>query len=169
MSKLLGVENINKILNTFLEPFDATAELGSEFCYLYITSTIYYTVVMTENQDKIFNEFFKKNCPEFSLPPFIWGFLHELGHHETMDDLTEDETEISRAEKEKINKELAEVKEYNEIYWEECKKYCYLPDEYAASMWAIDYAKDNYNEVMDLTIKLFHAIDMFYKLNNIEN
>lgn len=162
MSKLKGTKEINKILNKFLEPFDCIADIGPDFCYWSGSSRIDYTLVVSENQDKWFKEFAHSLMPELNCDIFLLSLMHELGHHETIDDIEDDE-ELWRAcweVKKELNSKEERTKEDNFTYFN-------LPDEKMATEWGLHYMKTHPAEISELWNQLQPAILKCYQLNDI--
>ena len=90
-------------------------------------------------------------------------FLHEVGHHETIDDWTPEEQEEFDAKKDFIE-ELYKAKQDKKISY----LYFSLPDEYAATCWAADYIRENPEEIEALLEELKEVAKVFYKLNEVE-
>lgn len=161
-----GVNEINDILNGFLDEFDAYAEMGHEFAYVYAKSKIEYTCFLDDNSETYFIKNFHKMAPDIECDPFLVSILHELGHHETLDDIDMFEEIYCLAEKDAISERYAN-KNFNteqELY----DAYFNLADEYEATTWAINYIRENAVKVKELWSKLKPALENFYKLNAME-
>lgn len=161
-----GVNKINNILNDFLEEFDAYAEMGHDFAYIYAKNQIEYTLLLDDNSETYFMNNFHKMAPDIDCDPFLVSILHELGHHETLDDIDMFEEIYCLAEKDTIteryvNKDFSSEQELYDAYFN-------LTDEYEATTWAINYIRENAEKVKELWNKLKPAIDNFYKLNAVE-
>ena len=96
MKKILIAHQLNvisNILNDFLEPFECTAYADTDFAYYMQSNKISYALVITDKHEKTFMNFVTKLFPNIKADPFLWSFLHELGHHETADDFEDEEYE----------------------------------------------------------------------------
>lgn len=160
MELLRGVERINNILNHFLEDFDCSAEMSSDFCYWHSKNLINYTLAIPNNEDKWFQEFANTLMPELKCDSFLLAFFHELGHHETIDDIDDDIYAYCEDIKDEINMEDRATRENN-------FKYFNLPVEKIATEWGLTYMKTHEKEVADLWNTLQPALYDFYILNNI--
>ena len=80
--------------------------------------------------------------------------MHELGHHETMDFLEDDEAE-----------ECANIKE--NITENNRKDYYDCIDEVMATTWAVDFANENYSLLENFWKELQPLIFDFYSLNDL--
>jgi hypothetical protein len=160
--ELLGIDKINAVLNKFLEPFEAHADLGEEFSYWYADSRIEYNLVVIEASTDYFMQNFNKMAPDLNCDPFLASFLHELGHHETLDFIDEDYRPI----KMQLEEDLKRVSKSAEAIIHQ--KYFDLPVEYEATMWAIEYMRNNAQKVAEFWKELQEAIMEFYRLNEVE-
>lgn len=158
--KLQGVENIENILNKFLEPFECMAELGSDFSYWYSESLICFALAVAESNDIDFRDFCKKLQPELHCDIFLLSFMHELGHHETLDEWDDEEYLDMKIQKERINKMKVSQKEKNFMYFN-------IPDERRATEWGLQYMMEHQTEMTLLWNELRQAILSFYELNDI--
>lgn len=155
----MDASRINKVLNTFLEDheFDCTADMSTDFSYYWREEIITYSIIVSERMDDLFLTFAKENGLAVDCGIFILSFFHELGHHLTIDDLTDEEEEECQAVKDTLTDSDAD-----------CNKYFCLLDEWLATSWAIDYINNNVDEVRELAESLQEAIEQFIKDNNIE-
>ena len=168
LSKLKGLDKIEEILNRFLQEWECTVRLESDFAYYYYSNTIAYSFCCSNVGDMLFSEVINRLCPEIHCDIFLWSFLHELGHHETYDDLEDSDVLFSLDEKERIQKEqegITDVKQRMDI----ARQYYVLPDELAATQWAVDYMRAHTAEMQALwEEELKPAIINFYELNKVE-
>ena len=146
------IDTINKYLQEFLDrnEFDCEVALGRDFAYCYEKSLITYTLAIADKQGDSFLEFVKNLFPDIKADIFLWSFLHELGHHETLDDF---EDIIHLVYHKIINSDIAMSDEY----------YYNLPIERAATEWAGNYMKENFSEVARLWQKVQPVINAIYK------
>lgn len=159
--KLKGIENIENILNKFLEPFECKSELGSDFSYWYSESLICFALAVTESNDIDFREFCKELQPELHCDIFLLSFMHELGHHETLDEWNDEEYLDMKIQKEQINKMKVSQREKNFMYFN-------IPDERRATEWGLQYIMEHKTEIALLWNRLQQAIFQFYRLNDIK-
>ena len=155
---LNGEERINKILNKYLEKFDLTAMLDTEFAYYYSKNIVTYSFFVLEKYDTMF----KKVCDKIAknnmnADIFLLSLFHEIGHAETIEDLSDEEIYSSIAVKEKVSEGAIDEKEY-----------FYAPDEYIATQWGVKYIQEHDKEITDLWAELQPAILQFYIDNDIE-
>lgn len=162
----VGINELDKVLNEFVNPFGTYVEFGSEFIYWVEEEKIEYSLIMPEQGRDYFMENFRVLAPDIQCDPFLASFMHELGHHMT-NDLFDDDDEaafiydtrqyLAKALNDKTDSE-------EELY----KLYFNLPDEMAATYWAIAYMREHSKKVAEFWDKVQNTIMNFYKLNGIE-
>ena len=143
-----NLQKITNILNNFLEPFECTTEVDTDFAYYTASNLITYAFVLTDKHETTFINFTHTLFPEVKADIFLWSFLHELGHHETEDDFEDYEWE------EYLNKAPLIKNDY---------EYYNLPIEYAATYWAGKYMISHKDEIKNLWNQLMPLIQDFYK------
>ena len=155
MNKIILEENkkINEILNAFLEPFECTASLDTDFAYYTNKNLITYAFFTPEKNSKSFLKFCENLFPNIHADIFLWSFMHELAHHETEDDIEDEEWEEYE---EKITHNISDEEYYN------------LIPERAATVWAGEYIQSHVDEVAELWNELQPAIENFYSKLNVE-
>lgn len=146
------LDTITAILNEYLEKFDLTATLDTDFGYYRYDDLITYTVVVTERFDKLFQNFVETNFPLVNAPIFLWSLFHEIGHAETDDDLDDDLYDFCENVKIGINPDNDE----------EVMAYFNLPDEYTATEWAYYYFLNHKEEVSELWDRLRPEIEKLH-------
>lgn len=157
---MINVSNINSILNDFLTPFECSADISTDFEYLYAESKIHYALVVSEKSNRLFLNDVERRFPTIHADIFLWSFLHELGHHMTMDDMEDEEV----AESENIKNYLDTV---NLTDKEKYNLYFNAPDEKLATEWAADYMLAHSEEINNLWVALKAAIADFYVSNGV--
>lgn len=132
-------DTITEYLQEFLDrnELDCGVALGTDFSYIYPRSLVTYTLVVTDIQQDSFLKFAESLFPEIRADIFLWSFLHEVGHHETLDDF---EDIYHQAYHQLINSGIELSDEY----------YYNLPIEKAATEWAGEFMKNNVSEVQRL-------------------
>ena len=155
----MNATGINRVLNKYLKDndFDCKVAMATDFAYYWEEELITYSLVVSERMNKMFLDFAKRKGLKVDCGIFILSFFHELGHHLTIDDLTEEEEEECEAVKDTLTDNDAD-----------CEKYFSLLDEWLATSWAIDYINNNVDEIRELAEKVQRAIDTFIKNNNIQ-
>lgn len=164
---LKGIESIDAVLNDFAKDFGVTVRFGADFAYWYEKDEIEYTLIVPEDASIYFMDNFNKLAPDLKCDQFLASFLHEVGHIETMH-LVDDTEELYCQEcKERISRQFTDsiTEEENEALHLE---YFNLPDEYEATMWAINYMRENVDKVAAFWEKAQAAILEFYILNEVE-
>ena len=131
-------------------------EEDSDFAYYPLSNRITYSLVVSEKDSTDFMrsvEFFK---PKVKCDIFLWSILHEIGHHETIDELSDADLADS---------EIIKFFVFNGCVSEELYYEC--PDERAATGWAVQYAESHTDILAKFWEELQKAIMRFYKLNHI--
>lgn len=159
---LKGINEINVLINEFLEPFDLTAELGTDFDYCFLENKIHYALVVGDISSKLFIENAEARFPEARADIFLWSLLHEIGHSETLDDLEDGVEELCMEIKRELSEHADWSIEHRHMVYFNC------PDEYAATDWAGEYIIAHNNELAIFWNKLQKAINNFYELNGVK-
>ena len=166
---MTGVKELEKVINNFLEEFDLTGEMSSDFAYYYQSDKITYSLVLPQYADLYYKEFITSVWgDEFlsNIDIFLVSLLHEVGHSETYDDLEDMDIAYADDMKDMISTKLsfgvAEARR-KELYFD----YFALPDEYAATAWAIAFIKENKSKCEQIWKEMYKAIHKFYMVNEI--
>jgi len=165
--KLKGLVALNKAISKILnrEFGISNAECSDSYSYDYLDDTIRFKLDV-DIEDEWFSEFIYETFGYEVENPFIMALLHEIGHAETEEDVTEDEFSYCFNEKKKIAERMdntedpAQLKAYE---WE----YFRLPDEIKATTWAVEYAMENPNAIKALWEQIHPILMEFYKVNGI--
>lgn len=161
--ELRNVGLLDKIVNDFLRPYGCTAKFGLDFCYWTADEEIEYAVVVPEEDNRLFQNFIDNIFnPDVKLPTFVWSILHELGHHMTMDEISAEGFAYSEFIKRSIELDENGDKEKNFTI------YASLPDEYAATKWAVEYANANFERVKKFWEDFREELMRFYEVNDIK-
>lgn len=167
MAELKGLDKIEEILNGFLQEWECTVRLEPDFAYYSASNIIAYSFCCSVVSDMLFSEVINRLCPEINCDIFLWSFLHELGHHETIDNLEDSEVLFSINEKKRIQREqegITDTKQRIDL----ARQYYVLPDELAATQWAVNYMRAHTAEMQALWEELKPAIMNFYELHKVE-
>lgn len=159
--ELKGLQPITDKLNEFLEQFELEARPGTDFGFFYSENVVEYSFLVPEESNKNFMDSVYTWDPEVDMDIFLWSILHEVGHNETWDDVTDKEWKQS----EKIKKSLEQDKDGK---YEKEDYYTHCMDEVRATEWAVEYANTHIEELMNLWKELQPLIMEFYEINNIE-
>lgn len=146
------LNELHEVISDFLAPYDVTCYLGTDFSYYWVSETIEYTVLVSERQDALFQNFVDTRYPDIHAPIFLWSLLHELGHHETDDYFTEEAHIIFDEYKATLRPELdKDVIEYYNI-----------PDEATATNWAYLFLRDNTEKVSEFWNKIKPLLEQLH-------
>lgn len=173
--ELKGVEEVTAIINDFLKPFELTCQLGTDFSYLPGDNLITYAFTFVDIDADGFLASVERLNPEVNADIFLWSLLHEIGHHETIDTLTDKQNRYCDKFKEKLNKR---IKKFNKRMSKgkkvklsavvKLEDYYDVLDEKLATEWAVEYANSHQEELAEFWNKLGVAIKNFYELNEVE-
>lgn len=132
------IDTLTDYLQEFLNrnEIDCTVSFGPDFAYWYKISDISVSCIVPEAKNDSFLNFVKILFPEIKADIFLWSFLHEVGHHETIDDFDDLEHQVYQF--------IVQRAEISDEY------YYNLPIEKAATEWAGEFMKNNVSEVQRL-------------------
>ena len=151
--KLRGIAEINDYIESYLAKWDLYACIDTDFAYDPTIDTVFWSVVVSEENDKAFKEFFKKLGCNVETDVFVYSIFHEIGHSQTLEILSDMDYNYSQDRK-------ADPNISNEEYFN-------LPDEIIASQWAVEYINNNIDEVKTFWSGLQVLLKKFYKRNHI--
>ena len=153
MQKIVGIDKLTDVLDKFLEEFECTSIIDTNFYCLITSNVIAVSLVVSEKNSSSFMSRVNRLYPDIHADEFLWSFLHEVGHIETINTLDDDELYFSKTQKK--NENIT-----NEVYYE-------LPDEFAATEWAANYMRENTEKVAKFWNEVQSVIMDIYKINNI--
>ena len=151
-------DNLTLKIDSFLEKFGCTSEPALKFQYCE-DDVIQYSILITDKFDKTFTDYArKKGFPE-KLDIFVLSLLHEIGHHKTIDYVP---FHIRLGNK--IMKKIYDLSIKINYGWLEKVAYKYydLYVERIATEWAINYAKENIEELINLEKSIYDELYMIY-------
>ena len=155
---LIGKDKLEQCITDYIAPFGLTAKLDTDFAYYYVKDVVTFSIFSFSGNDDFMLDAESRFPHLFNIPPFMWCLMHEVGHHETIDDLTEEEVEESKRIKASIDTD--KNPDSRMIYYT-------CPDEYAATDWAGHYIEDHKEEIYDCWYKIVSVLHEFYQINNI--
>lgn len=164
--KVRGLKKLNSVITKQLAPFGIhKAFCSDDFSYWYESEDVHYKLTVTV-EDEWFMEFIAETFGYKAQYPFLMSLLHEVGHHFTIDDIEEEDEVFSEDEKTRISEEMqtADVERTKALEWE----YFNLPDEIAATEWAVAYAVEHTAELAEMWSEVLEALQEFYEINEIE-
>lgn len=154
--KIKGLKQIEKHVYKFTAQFGCSSSLGTDFCYYPLRRHIEYALFIKEDADKYFLESVERLNPNVTMDIFLWSLLHEIGHHETDNLITDDDENI-----------IADTKRLIEAKRIDCREYYNCKDERYATLWAVTYANHHVEELSDFWNTMQKLIFKFYKKNKI--
>jgi hypothetical protein len=166
MATIKGLRSLNQIIFNELKNFGIDKTYFNDcYEYRYDENSVGWTLFETEI-DKYYNVFIKErfNLELTEEDIFLISLLHEVGHYKTDDGITDNVYDFCLEEKERLSEELGEVEDEEEIkklHWQ----YFNLPDEWAATYWAVDYIKKHPKKCKNIAKRLQNALNDFYDKN----
>lgn len=166
--KLKGIKKLNKAITELVEPFGISeAKLGTDFAYYFTDEHIEFQMTCGDWTDELFDKFVEEEFGFKNPYPFVLSILHEIGHHNTWEEIDDDVYDIILKKKERIAKIIQNKKNSREKKIAADLEYFNLPDEYAATAWAVDYFTQNRKECDEMYKKACEALCKFYQENEI--
>lgn len=156
MNKLKGVDELNKVVNDFVNKFGCTATLADIFCAKIKEKKIYYSLFYSEEQEESFIKSVERQNPKVDMDIFLWSLLHEIFHIITFKQVTKIELIYSHLIRKFIKKGVINP-----------DRYYYLPIEVKATKGAVEYANTHIEELAKFWKELKATILNFYEINNI--
>lgn len=167
MAKIQGIAKLNKTISKQLKPFGITkARLSTDYAYYFNSGKVDYKITDGTIEDRLFNQFVLEKFDYEIEDNFIFSLLHEVGHHKTFEDLTDEEWSYCSQEKDRIEKEMRDAHTRYAVKKLEYE-YFNLIDEMLATSWAVEYAKANPRKVVKMKKKSHRALKRFYKKNGV--
>ena len=129
---------INENITPNIEVFE-----GEDFCYYYEEHIVQWGLIARENTDNNFLQFLHEYGLDYdAVSPFVMSFLHEIGHAVTLSNFSDEMQAEERYAKNSMIVSKSNI-DVNYWYWE-------LPTEFAANMWAIEWANNNIEKFTEL-------------------
>lgn len=131
---------LNKKVTAFCKQFnsDLKARLGEDFEYSFEKERVQFPLEVTEQHDKLFKIFIKKIF-DYDVPNvFMMSLLHEMGHHFTGENFTEEDEALYLERNAEITERIMNDEGDQPFY-----DYYALPQEMAATHWAVDVYRNN--------------------------
>lgn len=150
----LELKRLERIANKLTKQSGVTAKVGNDFQALPDKDIIFFALLENELDANSFYSDILQNFPEiadYDIEPFVFSFLHEIGHCvtktvETIDDLI-------------LRYSLADIEDRtvaNKLYFQ-------LPAEKSATTWGIAYAMIYYDDILKWQKQMLNAYKKFFK------
>lgn len=163
MAKLKGLKRVNRIINEFTSQFGLNAHLEPDFCYYRNEHSVAYSLVVC-SADQYFIPYCSHIDNRVKADVFLISLMHEIGHHFTQFNFSEDDWDKSNDIKEHINEALGKypnkAAKWNNIYFN-------LDVERVATAWGLNYLATHSEEVAEFWAELQPAIMRFYRKNGL--
>ena len=108
---LKGKKQINRIMNNYLRKFGLKAFLDTDITAYMENKEIGYALMVTDAADKYFIPFCESIDKDVKADAFLLSIFHEIGHHMTWDEFSDEEIDNGFAAKEIIDKIIDEAEE----------------------------------------------------------
>jgi hypothetical protein len=164
--KLKGTNAFETILTEIASTFGVDKVIIADDCCYWSDSHTIWIKIVDDEYDKMFMEFVSERFDIDIGSSLLIGLLHEIGHYETLDEMSELVIDMSDKENDRIEKEMKDTEDWNEIRRLEWQ-YFNLPDEIMATYWAVDFIKNNFQLVNIWNKRLQKAYEAFLRINNI--
>lgn len=153
------VEMLDNKLTEFAQNFGIeSASLGKEFCYSPASETITYTIYLQDNDDEFISLVDEKYNTDIQPWFFIFCFLHEIGHHETWDELTQEDLDNDLLLRNAIG-----------FFENQGLAYINLKAEHLATSWALDFISNNQEPLWDFQSECWEIMQKIYKEEGLTN
>ena len=147
----------DKKINNYCKKFGIDKVFcDNEFSYFPETNRISYTIIQYTTDDIIIQLINKKYNVDIEPFYFIFSLLHEIGHHMTIDELTDEEWENDLMCRQMVIP-------YIEDEVGQGKAYINLTAEDLATSWAINYIRNNLEECVRTQDRFVKIINHYYK------
>ena len=163
--KVKGVRKLNSVVSAQLKDFGIKrAVLSDEYCYMCNKEEVQFKLT-TDIEDEWLEEFIKERFGYVVPNIFIISLLHEVGHHFTYDDVDGSVLSFCEDEKARIESEIVTASDERSkaLEWE----YFNLPDEIVATAWAVKYAREHEDEMVEKWNTIAVALKEFYERNGL--
>lgn len=150
----LELKRLERIANKLTKQVGVTAKVGNDFQALSDKNTIFFALLENELDANLFYSDILQNFPEivdYDIEPFVFSFLHEMGHCVTNTQETADNLELRNNLKDMEDRTTA-----NKLYFQ-------LPAEKSATAWGIAYAMIYYNDIRKWQKQMLNAYKKFFK------
>lgn len=143
------MEHLKELISNFTKKFGCEAISAKDVDYEGFAYNTVHKMVLYDFDFSLrlqpcrdFMDSVKRQNPKVKLDFYTWALLHELGHHNTITSFTKEELRRYYKKRFRINRTCARHPYYN------------LPDELAATTWAVGYANSHAGEVKELSRKI---------------
>ena len=165
MATIKGLKKLNKATLNELKDFgiDKTFLTDVGYEYNFEENAVGWSLIQNETDD-IYNTFVYERFGYKVTNTFFISLMHEVGHYKTADDVMGSAYEYCLEEKERICDRLLDditTKEKRVLHYQ----YFNLPDEWAATYWAVNYIKNHPKKSKKIIKRLEKALFDFYDNN----
>jgi hypothetical protein len=147
-------QKLNELLeDTFGDFFGIESfELADEFCYYPSEDKITYTVCWQDNDDEFIELVNEKYNADIQPWFFIFCILHEIGHAETFDELTNEDLKTDLLLRNAI-----------QFFENQGRAYINLRAEDLATSWALDFISNNETYLWEFQTECWKIMQKIYE------
>ena len=160
----LKMKWLDRQISKQFKHFGIKCRYADDFAYFYYKKIVSYSI-QEDITNKWYMDFVEKTFKYKPINCFVFSFLHEIGHHFTMDDIDCEIDAFCQEEKARIDEEIKNANVYQRRGLS--MKYYALPDEYIATKWAVEYEKNHREEVKKIWKNIELILYMYYKMNGL--
>lgn len=158
MKKTLNEDLLVSLIDEFLEPFGLDSDFDSDFFYDIVEERVYFTILVSERSDRLFKQYIK-NTFNFDVPNiFMMSLLHEIGHAETLENISMKQYKKDHQTKNKLEEELDKLSTDDPNYDIVYSKYFDIGFEKVATEWAVNYYKSHKSEIANFYSKFLKVL-----------
>lgn len=150
----LELKRLERVANKLTKQTGITAKVGNDFEALPNKNTIFFALLESELDANLFYSDILQNFPgiaDYDIEPFVFSFLHEMGHCVTNTEETIDVLALRY-----ILKDMKDRTTANKLYFQ-------LPAEKSATTWGVAYAMIYYDDILKWQKQMLNAYKKFFK------
>lgn len=164
----IDFDKLVEMVDDFLAPFGLDSDYDADFSYDIEEERVYFSILVAERSDRLFKEYIKKTF-NFDVPSiFMISLLHEVGHAETIKDITFKQFKKDLKAKNLLIERLEAISKDDPTYDAIFSEYFDLGVEKVATQWAVNYYKENKKRCDDFYFIFEDALKAEYKRINLK-
>ncbi len=159
----LNEDLLVEMVDEFLEPFGCDSDFSSDFSYDPEEERVYFSIIMSERADKLFKKYVARKFGFDFQNIFMLSLLHEVGHFYTLHTSSDFRVQIAHQPKQLIEQELERLTPDDPCYDTVYSNYFDLSIEKVATVWAVNYYKNNRKRCDDFYSKFEQTLKAEYE------
>lgn len=159
----LNTDLLVEMVDNFLEPFGIDSDFDADFSYDPEDERVYFSIIIAEKSDQLFKKYIARKFG-FKVPSiFMMSLLHEVGHFYTLPLFSKIEIEEAHKAKKEIELNLEKVNRRS-LKWDSVySQYFDLKIEKVATVWAVNYYRENKKRCDDFYLKFEQTLKAEYE------